>query len=68
MKIRAVFENKQCLLEIVPEDEWEKRMLGSVAGKTGNMSCFVEYKSEGHYSYQSAEIVKINLKSTSDND
>jgi hypothetical protein len=64
MKIKAIFHERVCTIEIVPENAWEKRLLGAVAGKTGMLAAQVEYKTEGHFSHEMAEVVLVRLTST----
>ena len=64
MKISAKFINESCFIELLPENSWEKRLIGAVAGGTGMMVSEVEYKPEGHFSYQNAEVVRVVLTST----
>lgn len=65
MKVSAIFYNESCLLEVVPETNWDTKLLGAVAGKTGMVHAAVDFKHHGHFSYQEAEVVRVVLSSTS---
>lgn len=64
MNISAKFKDGTCVIELLPENNWEKHLLGSVAAGTGMMQAEVDYRPEGHFSHQIAEVVRVELRST----
>lgn len=68
MNISAEFKNGICCLVINPADEWEQKLLGSVAKGKDTLSARVIYEPEGHFSYSECRIVKIYLGSTEKTD
>lgn len=64
MKVSAIFQDGSCRLELVPENQWDKRLLGAVAGQTGVLVAQPETRHEGHFSYQTAEVVRVTIQSS----
>lgn len=60
MKVEAIFSSNDCpRIKLTPENDGEKRLLGSVL--SNRVVGAVEVKYEGHTSYGRAELVAITL-------
>ena len=62
MKLSAEFQNGLCQLSLIPSDEWEQLLLGSIAKGGERLEATVTYQPEGHYSYGKCKAVKILLQ------
>ena len=51
MKIKAEFQNGMCKLLLTPEDEWEKKLIGSIAKGGKTLNGIVKYTPEVHFTY-----------------
>lgn len=63
MKVSAEFVDGVCVLNLTPSDEWEQKLLGAVAKGENKLQATVTYHSEGHYSYEKCESVRVVLQS-----
>jgi hypothetical protein len=61
MKVSAEFQNGMCELCIVPEDEWERKLLGAVAKGGDKLWASVTYESKGHYTYGECSAARVLL-------
>lgn len=64
MKTKLVFENGQCSFHLIPENEWEQKLLGAVANGGDSLSASVKYKTEGHFTYGKCSAVEVVLIAT----
>jgi len=63
MKLSANFKNGLCKLDLIPEDEWEEKLLGAVAKGGNTLEAHVTYKSEA-YTYGKCSAVYVQLQAT----
>lgn len=61
MKLKAEFENGRCKLTMVPEGDWEQRIVGAVLKDDYEVFCKSEVSYEGHQSYGKVKEIKLTL-------
>lgn len=62
MKMSAEFKNGMCKLTLVPEDDWEKLLIGAIAKGGEKLDGLVTYKPDGHFSYGKCDVLSIQLE------
>lgn len=60
MKVTAIFGEGDPVIQLWPENDREKRLLGAVVPH--GAECEVHTKYEGHFSHQNMEVVRLILK------
>ena len=56
MKVQTIFENGQSSIRLIPENNWEERLLGA-SFEDGCMH--VKVRRKNHISYQDCDLVTI---------
>ena len=65
MDVKAEFKNGGCKLYLMPEDDWEKKLLAAVAKGGESLSAVVTYKQKSSYDYgryEETDVVEILLE------
>lgn len=68
MEIIAKFINEECEVSLIPDTEWEQKLLGAIAKGGNKLQARVDYKSEGHVSYGKCAVTNITLTQEQDNE
>ena len=61
MRTTVTFENGKASVRIVPEDEWERKLLGAIAKGGDRLDANVLYTAEGHFSHEKCKLISIEL-------
>ena len=61
-KYRMLSIQDRMRLQTQAEDEWEKKLIGSIAKGGKTLDGLVKYTPDGHYTYGKCEEVQIQLE------
>ena len=61
MRTTVVFENGKASVRLIPEDEWERKLLGAVAKGGKLLDANVAYTEENYFAHEECKLINIEL-------
>jgi len=61
MRTTVILADGKATVRLIPEDEWERKLLGAVAKGGELLEANVAYTAEGHFTHEKRKLISIEL-------